>query len=165
MTMSEDWGSVCEEAQRVIDDQMFLREQGDRRGLRANQYETIRHVLRALAHAPGMIVAERTGQGKSLIAMAIMAALARVRAQTGAGPLRVGLLAPNRGVLTNWVGSESDRTCLLSGALHGPSTAPTCGRPSGCPGAWCVHGFRSKAPTRQHTSMCSRIILTLIFLM
>lgn len=127
MNVCEDWETVCEKAHLVVEDQMRLKqdqmrvsEQNQDPGLRPNQYETVRHVLRALAHAPGMIVAERTGQGKSLIAIAIMAALARVRAQTGAGPLRVGLLAPNQDVLTNWVessGSESDGTCLLAGAL------------------------------------------------
>lgn len=120
MSVSRDLGTVCVEAQRVIDDEMFLREQDAWRGLRFNQYETVRHVLQTLAHSPGMIVAERTGQGKSLIAIAIIAALARVLAQTSAGPLRVGLLAPNKDVLTNWVGStgsESDGTCLLAGAL------------------------------------------------
>lgn len=127
MTGCEDWGNLCEKAQRVVDEQMFLHEQDRERGLRDNQRVIVQHILKTLAGSPGMIVAERTGIGKSLIAMAIMGALARVRAEVGAAPLRVGLLAPNQDVLANWVRSrrpESNETCLLSNAFEEP-THPT----------------------------------------
>ena len=70
-------------------------------GLRQYQVAVARHVIEQLKAQPGIIVAERTGQGKSQIAMAIAAAVATAIEDR---PLRIGLLAPNGQVLENWVG-------------------------------------------------------------
>lgn len=88
----------------------------DSGGLRCYQQKLVGHVLKHFECDPGIIVAERTGRGKSLIASAIMAALARAKVESTQQPLRVGLLAPNANVLENWVGDEG----LLRNALENP---------------------------------------------
>ncbi|KIG15332.1 hypothetical protein DB30_05664 [Enhygromyxa salina] len=75
-------------------------------GLREFQRDIVLHLLSQLATSPGAIVAERTGRGKSQIAMALMAVLAGAKAHAGRGPLNVGLLAPNATVLHNWMSPE-----------------------------------------------------------
>ncbi len=87
----------------TLDSMFRLSERDADGGLHRYQAQIVAHALTHLEHRPGLIIAERTGRGKSQIAMAIMAAMAmRVTDR----PLRVGLLAPSDQVLGNWTGTE-----------------------------------------------------------
>lgn len=107
MTANDDIAALIPTARRVLDDEIFGRSE-PHRGLHGYQEDIVRHLLQHLATNPGMVVAERTGRGKSMIAMATIACLARARSELGGPPLRVGLLAPSEEVLANWVGSKKD---------------------------------------------------------
>ncbi len=95
------WSNI-QPALDVIDRHMWSGT--DPLGLHEYQEALVRHTLRHLASRPGLIIAERTGRGKSQIAVAVIASLARAAVEAGSPPVRVGLLAPNAGVLTNWIG-------------------------------------------------------------
>lgn len=95
-----DWEGAKQGALAALETRLRL-DQGSGTGLRGYQREVVTHVISKLGSQPGIIVAERTGQGKSQIAMAMIGSLACTLEDR---PFRVGLLAPNKQVLENWVG-------------------------------------------------------------
>lgn len=146
--MSTDWPSLCEAGARIVVDEMRSSDD-DAGGLRSYQREVTLHLLRHLASYPGMIAAERTGLGKSLIATSLVASLAQAHARTGQGPFRVGLLAPSGQVLSNWWDK------LLPDAL-GRSDGKIQNQPTylwrdeGAAPTWDISGQGCEAPERRN---------------
>lgn len=96
------WPELTTVARRHVGDDVRVASDASG-GLHGYQLAIVHHVLSHFADRPGIVVAERTGRGKSQIAMTAIGALARAKSEATGEPLRVGLLAPNANVLNNWI--------------------------------------------------------------